>query len=194
MGLRLQLKGPRGIFKGCAAFKFPLMRPCGSVFNGALSEGGLLLEPSFPELPEMVTCATYRVCGCEAAAAMSAHAGQLELNVFEPALVYNVLISMDVLVNAWTSVSEHCVQGIRANEKRCRELVENSIGIVTGLLPHIGYKNCSAAAKLANLAGKSVKQVLLEEKMISEEELNKLLVPEKMVVASIAMPTSGTLI
>jgi len=137
-----------------------------------------------PDIPEMVTMCAYRIVGADTVCAMASHAGQLQLNVMEPVMIYRILDSIDMLSSAFHSLARSCISKIVANESNCKALVNNSIGIVTALLPTIGYKNCSRAAAIANKEGKSLIDVLLEEKMMTKEQIARELVPEKMVTAS----------
>merc|ERR1712083_934627 len=97
-------------------------------------------------------------------------------------MIYSILSSLRVLSSALDSLSNHCVKGIEANHEHCDKLVNNSVGIVTCLLPFIGYKNCAKAAKVATENDRSVAEVLVTDGYISQEKLDGLLVPEKMVM------------
>merc|ERR1711953_515148 len=111
---------------------------------------------------------------------MAAEGGQLELNVFEPVIIYNLFQSIDMLTTGMDTLRTKCIEGIEANEQRCRDMVFNSIGIVTALLPHIGYKNATAAAKGALDENKSVGQVVVEKGFLKQDEVDELLDPIRM--------------
>lgn len=168
---RLLSSGPRA---GFGEIELPCVQPQTSLIPGK----------NDPDIPEMVTMCAYRIVGADTVCAMASHAGQLQLNVMEPVMIYRILDSIDMLSSAFHSLARSCISKIVANESNCKALVNNSIGIVTALLPTIGYKNCSRAAAIANKEGKSLIAVLLEEKMMTEEQIARELVPEKMVTAS----------
>ena len=111
---------------------------------------------------------------------MAAEAGQLELNVMEPLIAYNLFSSIDMLGRACNTLGERCVQGITANREVCRQNVENSIGLVTALNPLLGYEKSSEIAKEALETGGSVYEIVLAKGYLSQEELEDLLKPENM--------------
>ncbi len=111
---------------------------------------------------------------------MAAEAGQLELNAFEPIIFYNLFQSIDTLGFATETFVDNCITGITANEERCRELVENSVGIVTTLAPVIGYQRAADIAKKALKQKRPVREIILEEKIMEEEELSRVLDPVSM--------------
>merc|ERR1712087_988706 len=86
----------------------------------------------------------FATIGNDLTVAFAAEGGQLELNVMEPVIIYKLFTSVRVLSRGMNTLRERCVTGITANEEHCKQMVHNSIGIVTALLPHIGYKNCTA--------------------------------------------------
>jgi aspartate ammonia-lyase len=112
---------------------------------------------------------------------MAAEAGQLQLNVMEPVITLNVLQSMGMLTAAMTVLANRCVNGISANRDRCRELVDQSIGIITALNPYIGYENSSRVAKEALKRGCGVTELILEEGLLTREQLEDILKPENMI-------------
>eukprot|EP01065_Artemidia_motanka_P013809 TRINITY_DN17769_c0_g1_i1.p1 TRINITY_DN17769_c0_g1~~TRINITY_DN17769_c0_g1_i1.p1 ORF type:complete len:1450 (+),score=582.24 TRINITY_DN17769_c0_g1_i1:73-4422(+) len=175
---RLLSSGPKC---GIGEIELPCVQPMTSLIPGK----------NDPDIPEMVTMCAYRVVGSDTVCAMAAHAAQLQLNVMEPVMIYRILASIDMLSSAFNSLSRSCITRITANERNCKNLVQNSIGIVTALLPTIGYKNCSRAAAIANKTGKSLCDVLLEEGMMTREQLDAELVPEKMVTAAKMARRSG---
>merc|ERR1711937_251820 len=103
----------------------------------------------------------------------------MELNYAEPVMIYNILSSIKVMSSALDSLTNHCVKDTVANKEHCQQLVDNSVGIVTCLLPYIGYKNSAKAAKLAIEGDRSITEVLLTEGFITEEKLKEVMVPEK---------------
>ena len=111
---------------------------------------------------------------------LTAEAGQLQLNVFEPLIAYRLLRSIETLRNACLVLREKCVEGITPNPTRMREFVERSIGIVTALVPAIGYENATAIAKEALESGRGVYEIVLERKLLSRAELDRLMNPDAM--------------
>ncbi len=107
-------------------------------------------------------------------------AGQLQLNVFEPIIAYRLLGGIQSLTNACIVLRERCVQGITANPSRMRYFVEHSIGIVTALVPVIGYENATAVAKEALESGRGVYDVVCDRGLMTRAELDRVLDPEKM--------------
>ena len=134
-----------------------------------------------PVIPEVVNQTCFQIIGADTACTMASEAGQLELNVMEPVIIYNVFNSIQMFTRALRTLRELCVVDITANPEHTAEMVNNSIGIVTCLLPFIGYKNCTKAAKTALMTGKSVRDVLVELGLCTKEEVDKYLVPEEMI-------------
>jgi aspartate ammonia-lyase len=118
-----------------------------------------------PSIPEMVNQVCFQVVGCDTTVSMAAEHGQLELNVMMPVIAHNVLLSMRILTNAATVLTERCVKGIEANEEMCAHWVERSAALATALMPHIGY------AKAAELSKKSVKEGVLIRDMVKRDKL-----------------------
>lgn len=112
---------------------------------------------------------------------LAAEAGQLELNAFEPIIFYNLFQSIDTLGFAVETFVDNCVTGIIANEKRCRELVENSIGIITVLVPVVGYQKAADTANKALAQDKSVYEIVVEEGLLDAETARSVLDPKKML-------------
>jgi aspartate ammonia-lyase len=106
---------------------------------------------------------------------MCAESGQLQLNAFEPTIGYCVLSSLRVLTAAIDTLTRRCVVGIEADRKRCRDMVEDSIGLVTALGPALGYEACSRIAKRALAERRRVADLVLEEKLLTEQQLAELL-------------------
>jgi aspartate ammonia-lyase len=111
---------------------------------------------------------------------MAAEAGQLQLNVMEPVLAFNCFQSHKMLVQAIKTLTHRCIKGIKANRERCLHFVENSIGIVTALNPFIGYENATRIAKNALETNRSVKELVMEEGLLSESQLEEILSPANM--------------
>lgn len=166
--LRLLSSGPRCGFN---EINLPPMQPGSSIMPGKVN----------PVIPEVMNQVCYRVIGNDLTVTMAAEAGQLQLNVMEPVLTYAIMESMQLLSNGMDTLREKCIDGITANEEHCREMVLNSIGIVTALNPYIGYKNSTKIAKEALATGKSVYNLVLEHNILSKAQLDDILNPENML-------------
>ena len=134
-----------------------------------------------PVIPEVVNQICFRVIGNDLTVTFAAEAGQLQLNVMEPVLVHAIISSIRMLLKGMARLRTLCVDGITANEGHCRELVMGSIGIVTALNPTLGYENSAKIAKRALKENRSVYDLVLEEKLLTKEELDELLRPENMI-------------
>jgi len=166
--LRLLSSGPR---TGINEINLPPKQPGSSIMPGKVN----------PVIPEVVNQIAFRVIGNDLTVTMAAEAGQLELNVMEPIIVYSIHESIELLKNGMRTLKDECVVGITANVEHCRNLVHNSIGLVTALNPYIGYENSTAVAKEALETGKSVYSLVLEKGLLSQDELDNILRPENMI-------------
>lgn len=166
--LRLLSSGPR---TGFNEINLPAVQPGSSIMPGKVN----------PVIPEVVNQIAFKVIGNDLTVSLGAEAGQLELNVMEPVIVQSIFESMEMLINGMETLRSSCIVGITANEEHCRNLVMNSIGIVTALNPVIGYEASSSVAKEALETGKGVYQVVLEKKLLSKEEIDNILKPENML-------------
>jgi len=171
--LRLMGSGPRC---GILEINLPEVQPGSSIMPGKVN----------PVIPEVVNQVAFQVIGNDLTITLASEAGQLELNVMEPVLAFNLMQSFDIMTNVQNTFVERCLEGITANEERCREYVEKSIGIVTALNPHIGYEKTCLVAKEALKNHKSIREIVLAHKFIEEEKLNKILDPYEMTEAGIA--------
>merc|ERR1739844_410757 len=115
--------------------------------------------------------------GNDIAVSFGSEAGQLELNVMEPHIIFKMFTSIRVLSRGMVILRERCIKGITANEERCREMVHNSIGIVTALLPHIGYKNCTTAADKALKERRPVADIVVELGYLNADKVKEVLQP-----------------
>jgi aspartate ammonia-lyase len=134
-----------------------------------------------PVIPEMVNQVAFKVIGNDLTVTLAAEAGQLELNVMEPVIVQSIMESMEMLKNAMHTLEERCVRGITANPDRLRRMVEQSIGIVTALTPVLGYEVCTELAQEAQKTNRGVYELVLERKLLTRSELDRLLDPLAMV-------------
>ena len=166
--LRLLSSGPRC---GLNEINLPPRQPGSSIMPGKVN----------PVIPEVVNQVAFRVIGNDLAITLASEAGQLELNVMEPIIVLSLFENIEMLVNAMNTLREKCVVGITANPEVCRRMVYNSIGLVTALNPYLGYETSTMLAKEALQSGKGIYDLVLEHKLMDEEELNKILRPENMV-------------
>lgn len=166
--LRLMSSGPRCGFE---EINLPPMQNGSSIMPGKVN----------PVIPEVMSQAAFCIIGNDMTITMAAEAGQLELNYAEPVLYHKLFESLAVLTGAVKTFVDHCVVGITANPKRCRELVDGSVGVITAICPKLGYKESADIAKTAISTGESVREVLKGKQLLSEKEIDKLLDPETMV-------------
>jgi aspartate ammonia-lyase len=165
--LRLLSSGPRA---GLGEINLPRVAPGSSIMPGKVN----------PVIPEVVNQVAFEVIGNDVTVTLAAQAGQLELNVMEPVIAFNLFRSIDMLGRACQTLAERCIDGISANRQRCQEMVENSIGLVTALNPYIGYEKSTEIAREALERGGSVYAIVLEKGYLSKEELDEILSPENM--------------
>jgi aspartate ammonia-lyase len=166
--LRLLSSGPRA---GFGEINLPPMQPGSSIMPGKVN----------PVIPEVVNQVCFDVIGGDVTVTMAAEAGQLQLNVFEPVIAYRLLGNLSTMRNACVVLRERCIEGITANPDRMRWFVENSIGIVTALVPVLGYETSTEIAKTALETGRGVYELVLERGTLTREELDRVLNPEAMV-------------
>lgn len=166
--LILMSSGPR---TGFGEIKLPSKQNGSSIMPGKVN----------PVLPEVMKQIAFQIMGNDLTISMSVQSGQLELNAFYPVLIYNLYQSINILSNGVDTFINNCVLGIEPNVKRCKELVEGSIGIVTALAPVLGYEKAASIAKKALYTGKQVKEVAEEESELSSSEIVSLLNVEKML-------------
>lgn len=165
---RLMASGPRC---GLNEINLPPKAPGSSIMPGKVN----------PVIPEVVNQTCFKVIGNDTAITFAAEAGQLELNVMEPVITECLFESLTWMRNALETLTEECVLGITVNKERCYEMVKNSIGIVTALNPYIGYKPSTKVAKEALQTNRSVYDIVLEQKLMTKEELDKALDPKAML-------------
>ena len=165
--LRLMSSGPR---TGLSEINLPARQNGSSIMPGKIN----------PVIPEVVSQVAYLIIGHDYTITMAAEAGQLELNAFEPVLFHHLFESIDTLKEAAATLTKHCITGITANKEQCEEYIEKSVGISTALCPYIGYAKSAEIAKKSLKTGISVKELVLEEGLLKEEELKEILKPEKM--------------
>jgi aspartate ammonia-lyase len=156
--LRLLSSGPN---TGLAEISLPAVQPGSSIMPGKVN----------PVMAEMTNMVCFQVAGNDLTITMASQAGQLELNVMMPVIALNLLMSLTILTNDLKALGKKCVEGITADEERCRWYVENSVSLVTALNPKIGYARAAEIAKRAMARGKTIRETILEENLMGEEEL-----------------------
>jgi aspartate ammonia-lyase len=165
--LRLLSSGPRA---GFGEINLPPMQPGSSIMPGKVN----------PVIPEVVNQVCFDVIGGDVTVTMAAEGGQLQLNVFEPIIAYRLLRGMVILSRACDVLRTRCVEGITPNVDRMRWFVENSIGIVTALVPILGYEKSTEIAKEALESGRGVYDLVCGRGLMTRDELDRALNPDLM--------------
>lgn len=166
--LRLLASGPRC---GLGEINLPARQPGSTIMPGKVN----------PVIPEVMSQICFKVIGNDVCVTMASEAAQMELNAMEPVTAQCNFESVDIMINGFETLRVHCVEGITANEEKCRSYVRNSISVVTALNPVIGYKNSTKIAKEAIETGRSVYDLVLEHGILSKEDLDTILAPENMI-------------
>ncbi|OCA87383.1 aspartate ammonia-lyase [Pseudobacillus wudalianchiensis] len=165
--LRLMASGPRA---GLGEITLPARQPGSSIMPGKVN----------PVMAEVLNQTAFQVIGNDHTICLASEAGQFELNVMEPVLVFNLLQSIKITTNVFTVFRKYCVEGIQANTERMQDYVNNSVGIITAINPHVGYETAASIAKEAIDTGKSVREICIERGVLSEAELDIILHPYEM--------------
>ncbi|MFJ5672725.1 aspartate ammonia-lyase [Bacillus safensis] len=171
--LRLMASGPRA---GLAEIALPARQPGSSIMPGKVN----------PVMAELINQIAFQVIGNDHTICLASEAGQLELNVMEPVLVFNLLQSISIMNNGFRSFTDHCLADIEANEIRLKEYVEKSAGVITAVNPHLGYEAAARIAREAILTGQSIRDLCLQYDVLTEEELDNILNPYEMTKPGIA--------
>ena len=171
--LRLMSSGPR---TGFGEINLPAKQNGSSIMPGKVN----------PVIPEVVNQVAFNVIGNDVTITMAAEAGQLELNAFEPIIFYCMFQSIDTLTYAVNTFVTNCVCGITANENRCRYLLDNSVGVITAICPHVGYQVAADIAKKALKTGEPVRSLILKEGILNTEQLDHVLDPVSMTEPGIS--------
>ncbi|MBK6457791.1 MAG: aspartate ammonia-lyase [Gemmatimonadetes bacterium] len=166
--LRLLSSGPR---TGFGEINLPPMQPGSSIMPGKVN----------PVIPEVVNQVCFEIIGGDMTVTMAAEAGQLQLNAFEPVIAYRLLRGIDSLRNACEVLRSRCVEGITANPDRMKRFVEESIGIVTALVPVLGYAVATEIAKEALESGRGVYDIVQARGLMTREKLDEVLNPAAMI-------------
>ena len=165
--LRLLASGPRA---GIAEIILPAVQPGSSIMPGKVN----------PSIAEMVNQVCYQVIGCDTTICAAAEAGQLELNVMMPVTAWNALHASTILCGAMEALETLCVDGIEADEARCRELLDRSTAVATALSPYIGYAKTAEIAKESVRTGRPIRELVLERKLLDPALLDRVLSVEAM--------------
>ena len=165
--LRLLSMGPRA---GLSEIKLPAVQPGSSIMPGKVN----------PSIPEMMNQVCFQVIGCDTTICKAVEAGQLELNVMMPVIAWNALHSSTILRNAMTSLRARCVEGIEADRERCRELLDRSTAVATALSPYLGYAKTAEIAKASVNTGRPIRELVLEQGLMEQRQLDRILSPEGM--------------
>ena len=175
--LRLLSMGPRA---GIAEIQLPPVQPGSSIMPGKVN----------PSIPEMVNQVCQQVIGCDAAILSATEAGQLELNVMMPVIAWNALHATHILGQSMRVLRDRCIVGIKADEARCRELLDRSTALATALSPHIGYAETADIAKTAVRTGRSIRDLARERRLLPDDVLDRILSVEAMTVPGLPGETN----
>lgn len=165
--LRLLSSGPN---TGFAEINLPALQPGSSIMPGKIN----------PVIPELAAMVCFQVVGNDVAVAMAVQAGQLELNVMMPTMAYNVMQSITILRNMLRQFTDKCIVGVTVNKSRCDFYVQATVSLATALNPYIGYAKAAEIAKEAVATGKSIIEIARAKKLLSDEQINEILDPERM--------------
>ncbi|MFO1442545.1 aspartate ammonia-lyase [Bacillus sp. Bva_UNVM-123] len=171
--LRLMASGPRC---GFGEINLPSRQPGSSIMPGKVN----------PVMAEVMNQSAFQVVGNDLTISMASEAGQFELNVMEPVIIFNLLQSIKIMTNVMNVFREYCIRGITANEEKLENYVTNSVGIITAINPHVGYEVASEIAKEAITTNRQVRDIVLEKKVLTEAELDMILDPINMTEPGIA--------
>lgn len=166
--LRLLSSGPKA---GLNEINLPPMQPGSSIMPGKVN----------PVIPEVVNQIAFKVIGNDLTITFASEAGQLQLNVMEPIIVYSLMENISILYRGIDTLRVKCIEGITANEEQCKKMVVQSIGIVTALNPYLGYETSTQLALESMQTGKGVYDLVLEKKLLNKAELDDILKPENMI-------------
>src|SRR6267142_2305061 len=165
--IRLLGSGPRS---GLGELILPENEPGSSIMPGKVN-------PTQCEAMTMVCC---QVFGNHTTITVAGSQGHFELNVYKPVLAYCMMHSIQLMSDVVRSFTEHCIEGVRADEKRIRDLMERSLMLVTALAPRIGYDNAAKVAKSAHARGTTLKEEAVRQGFVSSAEFDRLVQPKKM--------------
>lgn len=164
---RLMASGPRD---GFYELKLPMRQPGSSIMPGKVN----------PVIAEVLNQTCYQVVGNDLAVSLAVENGQFELNVMEPVMAFNMFNSMKFLTNAVNGFVDKLLKDLEPNRQQCQHWLDRSVGVVTALLPHIGYEQSAQLAKEAYSSGRPIREIILEKGIMSEERLNEVMSPMAM--------------
>lgn len=165
--LRLMASGPRS---GLGEITLPPRQPGSSIMPGKVN----------PVMAEVVNQVAFQVIGNDHTICLASEAGQFELNVMEPVLVFNLLQSIQVMSNVFTVFRKYCIEDIVANEEKMEDYVDKSIGVITAINPHVGYETATTVAREALITERPIRDIILEQNILNKEELDTILHPFEM--------------
>ncbi len=174
--LRLLSSGPQA---GLGEINLPPKQAGSSIMPGKVN----------PVIPEVVNQVAFAVAGADVTVTMAAEGGQLQLNAFEPVIAHSLLQSLAWMTQAMWTLRVNCIDGITANEDRLQSMVGSSVGVITALIPHIGYSAAAALAKTALLTGRNVADLVVEAKLMTRADVMRELEPARL---SGMVPDTGT--
>ncbi|WP_100065201.1 aspartate ammonia-lyase [Miniphocaeibacter massiliensis] len=166
--LRLMNSGPRA---GLSEINLPAKQNGSSIMPGKIN----------PVIPEVINQIAFNVIGNDTTITMACEGGQLELNAFEPIIFYNLFESIETLTNGIKTFTDNAIIDLEANKENCKRHVDNSIGLITAINPYIGYQKSAMIAKKALKSGKTIKDIVAEFNIMSEDKLNTILNPYDMI-------------
>ena len=170
---RLMASGPRC---GLNELHLPMRQPGSSIMPGKVN----------PVIAEVLDQACYQVIAGDLAVTLGVENGQFELNVMEPVMAFNMFNSLNYITRAVDTFVDKLLIDLKPNVEQCQKWLDNSVGIVTALLPHIGYEKSAELAREAYTTGKPIREIILEQGILSKKELNHILSPRQMTRPGIA--------
>ena len=170
---RLMASGPRC---GLNELHLPMRQPGSSIMPGKVN----------PVIAEVLDQACYQVIAGDLAVTLAVENGQFELNVMEPVMAFNMFNSLNYITRAVNTFVDKLLIDLKPNVEQCQKWLDNSVGIVTALLPHIGYEKSAELARAAYTTGKPIREIILEQGILSKKELNHILSPRQMTRPGIA--------
>ena len=170
---RLMASGPRC---GLSELKLPKRQPGSSIMPGKVN----------PVIAEVLDQACYQAIAHDLAVTLGAENGQFELNVMEPVIAHNLFGALNCLTNGVNTFVDKLLVDLEADEASCKAWLDRSVGVVTALLPHIGYEQSAALAKEAYTTGKPIRQVIMERHLLEKERMERILSPRAMTTPGIA--------
>lgn len=171
--LRLMGSGPK---VGLGEITLPARQAGSSIMPGKVN----------PVMAEVLNQVAFQVIGNDHTVTLASEAGQFELNVMEPVLVYNLLDSIKVMTNVFTVFRKYCLDGIKANIEQMENNVKSSLGIITAINPHIGYEQATEIAREAFITGKTIREIIVRKGLLTSEELDRILDPYEMTKPGIS--------